>query len=153
VKYCIDTSSLIAAWERAYPLDCFPSFWKRMDGLAAAGTLIAPQEVKHELQKQSGVWTWAKPHSSVMFLPDDEQLQRSLSEVLGRFTAMMKRKEGRHAADPWVVALARNASALVVTEEGAVSSESNPKIPLVCGTFGVPWIPLRELIRREKWSF
>lgn len=31
--YCVDTSSLIAAWQERYPIENFPNFWDRMDAL------------------------------------------------------------------------------------------------------------------------
>ncbi len=153
MSYCVDTSSLIEAWERRYPRECFPTFWQRMDGLVTTGQLVAPDEVKAELQKKSEVWTWAKPHAEALFAPVDVPMQEGVIEILQRFQAMMKRRPGRSAADPWVVALARIRDLTVVTEEGAISGEANPKVPLICETFGVRWIPLRDLIRREGWRF
>lgn len=155
MSYCIDTSSLIEAWQRAYPIDCFPTFWKRLDELVGARRIVSPDEVKVELQKQAkgGVWEWAKAHSESLFVPIDVPLQQSLSEVLARFEAMMKRKTGRHAADPWVVALARITGAVVVTEESVLASDANPSIPHVCRAFDVTAINLCDLVRRERWSF
>lgn len=95
----------------------------------------------------------AKNHASALFVRIDKQLQVSLTEVLAKFPAMMKRKGTRHAADPWVVALARLVNATVVTREGVVATEANPSIPLVCSAFGVTSVPLRDLIRREGWKF
>jgi hypothetical protein len=40
--YCIDTSSLIAAWQERYPLENFPSFWHKLDGLITDGRLVSP---------------------------------------------------------------------------------------------------------------
>lgn len=38
--YCIDTSSLIDAWQARYPIEHFPNVWARIDGLAAASRLL-----------------------------------------------------------------------------------------------------------------
>jgi hypothetical protein len=40
--YCIDTSSLIAAWQERYPIENFPRFWDKVDALIADERLIAP---------------------------------------------------------------------------------------------------------------
>ncbi len=43
--YCVDTSSLIAAWQERYPIENFPKFWDRMGGLIEDGRLVSPIEV------------------------------------------------------------------------------------------------------------
>ena len=49
MTYCIDTSSLIAAWQERYTIENFPGFWVQMEALIMAGRLIAPVDV---LKKQ-----------------------------------------------------------------------------------------------------
>lgn len=88
-----------------------------------------------------------------MFVPIDEATQIALKEVLARFPAIMKNSHKRNAADPWVVALAKVRSLTVVTTEGPISGESNPKIPLVCEAFGVKSMNLIDFSRAEGWRF
>ena len=153
IIYCFDTSAFIGAWERTYPPDVAPSFWARLDDLVQQGRAVAPEEVKTELVKKAdAVWSWARDRQA-MFVPIDGATQAALREVLARFPAMLKNGQRRNAADPWVVALAKVRSLTVVTTEGPISGENNPKIPLVCGTFGVKSMNLIDFIRAEGWRF
>jgi len=52
-RYCVDTSSMIAAWQERYPIENFPQFWVRMDALIDARQLVAPIEVLIEMKKRS----------------------------------------------------------------------------------------------------
>ena len=40
--YCIDTSSLIAAWQERYPIENFPSFWVKLEDLIVTRGLFLP---------------------------------------------------------------------------------------------------------------
>jgi Domain of unknown function (DUF4411) len=51
--YCIDTSALIAAWHERYPIENFPPFWDKIDGLISKDRLVAPIEVFNETAKRS----------------------------------------------------------------------------------------------------
>ncbi len=152
-RFCIDTSSLVQAWTRAYPIDLFPTFWDKMDDLVDKGRIIAPDEVLRETgRRDDGLYKWLKERDGLIWKIDDE-LQASVSQVMADFPFMVKNRTGKNAADPWVVALARITSATVVTEENEDNSTTNPKIPLVCKHYKVRFIRLLELIRREGWQF
>jgi hypothetical protein len=53
MTYCIDTSSLIAAWQERYPIENFPAFWTKLEALIAEERLVAPIDVLHETKKRS----------------------------------------------------------------------------------------------------
>lgn len=53
MTYCIDTSSLIAAWQERYPIENFPVFWKKIEDLIDSGHLVAPIDVLLETKKRS----------------------------------------------------------------------------------------------------
>jgi hypothetical protein len=66
--YCVDTSSLIAAWQERYPIENFPKFWDRMDGLIVDGRLVSPVEVFNEIKKRSDeLHGWLKSRKDSMF--------------------------------------------------------------------------------------
>jgi len=50
--YCIDTSALIHAWRRSYPIPNFQPIWDRIDDLIEVGRLLSSKEVLLELQKK-----------------------------------------------------------------------------------------------------
>jgi hypothetical protein len=51
--YCIDTSSLIAAWQERYPIENFPAFWIKLEVLINEERLVAPIDVLLETKKRS----------------------------------------------------------------------------------------------------
>ena len=149
--YCVDTSSLIAAWQERYPPDHFPAFWVKMDGLIKEGRMIAPVDVLNEMTKRSeDLHAWLKARKS-MFRELDEDVQRAAAEVLRLFPRLVGDKKLRTSADPFVIALAHLESLEVVTDEKPTGNPKKPHIPDVCAGLGMTSIGILELIRREKW--
>ena len=150
--YCIDTSSLIAAWQERYPPEHFPAFWGKMNVLIDQGQLVAIREVLEEMTKRSDeLHKWLKQRGE-MFRDLEAPIQLEAARILGRFPRLVGERKLRTSADPFVIALAKVEGMTVVTEEKPTGSlQSNPKIPDVCGAIGVPWIGLLDLIKAEKW--
>jgi hypothetical protein len=149
--YCIDTSSVIAAWQERYPPENFPSFWVKMDALAVAGSLVAPIEVLHETKKRSDelhAWLKARPF---MFRELDDAMQIEVANVLSQFPRLVGERKLRTSADPFVIALARVEGLQLVTDEKPTGSLARPNIPDVCQQLSMPWMGLLQLIRAEKW--
>jgi hypothetical protein len=74
--YCVDTSSLIAAWQERYPIENFPKFWDRMDSLVKDGRLISPIEVFNEIKKRSDdLHDWLRSRKDGMFRDLDDEVQ------------------------------------------------------------------------------
>jgi Domain of unknown function (DUF4411) len=152
VSYCIDTSSLIEAWERRYPPDVFQGLWQNLEHLVRAHRLVAPEEVREELKKKTdGVWTWAKNQPG-LFVPVDEGQQVALGAILAAHPRLVDSKKGRSGCDPWVIALAQVRGLTVVTDEKP-HGIGKPHIPDVCMALKVTYIPFVDLIKREKWKF
>jgi hypothetical protein len=149
--YCIDTSSLIAAWQERYPIENFPSFWVKIEELIDTNRLIAPIDVLHETAKRSDeLHTWLKKHPA-MFRELDEAVQIEAATVLSQFPRLVGDKKLRTSADPFVIALARVQAVRIVTDEKPTGKLSRPNIPDVCIELDMPVMGLLELIRAEKW--
>src|SRR4051812_650514 len=115
--YCIDTSSLIAAWQERYPLENFPQFWERMEGLAAAKRLLSPVEVLRETEKRSDeLHAWLKARKG-MFRELNEAIQIEASHILAQFPRLVGERKLRTSADPFVIAMARVENLQIITEE------------------------------------
>jgi Domain of unknown function (DUF4411) len=153
VTYCIDTSSLMHASQRHYPMDTFPTFWAKMEGLVSASRIVAPDEVLREVEKKDDVLkSWCKKNGR-LFHPLDQEVQTAASEILDAFPRLVDDRPEKGQADPFVVALARQRDLVVVTQESPTKSNVRCKIPEVCKHYKVKCIPLLELIRTEKWTF
>ena len=138
--YCVDTSTLIAAWNERYPIAHFPSFWENLDGLIRADPLLSPDEVRRE---------WLAQRLQ-MFIELAEDIQEEARLILARFPLLTKQLPGRTAADSFVIAMAKARNFTVVTEEGG-GSVKRPTIPFVCTGCGIPCTNLLGLIRGEQW--
>jgi hypothetical protein len=149
--YCIDTSSLIAAWQERYPIENFPPFWSKMDALIVEKRLVAPIEVLNEVQKRSDeLHVWLNERRS-MFRELDEAIQIEAAQVLERFPRLVGERKLRTSADPFVIALARVEGLEIVTDEKPTGVPSRPNIPDVCAAFGMNPLSILDLIKAEKW--
>ena len=151
--YVIDTSALLDGWVRYYPPDVFPPLWSNLEGMIAAGELLAPDEVLSELsQKDDEVHNWAKKNSA-MFLPLDAEVQEATTEILAAFPRLVGAMKDRNRADPFVIALAKIKQAVVVTGEKSTGTRDRPRIPIVCDHFDIGHRTLLQLIREKGWTF
>jgi Domain of unknown function (DUF4411) len=150
--YCVDTSSLIAAWQERYPIENFPKFWDRVDGLVKEKRLVSPMEVFLETKKRSDeLHGWLKARKADLFLELDDAVQTEVASVLSRFPRLVGEKKLNTSADPFVIALALVQGVPVVTEEKLTGNERKPHIPDVCAALGVECKNLLDMIRSEKW--
>jgi hypothetical protein len=81
----------------------------------------------------------------------DEAVQLEVKEILAKHPKLVMEKKQRYAADPFVIALAKLNGLVVVTDEKPTGTLNRPNIPDVCDAYGVIWIPLLQLIKRENW--
>jgi Domain of unknown function (DUF4411) len=150
--YCVDTSSLIAAWQERYPIENFPKFWDRMGDLIGDGRLISPIEVFNEIRKRSDeLHTWLKASKDSIFRELDDEVQIEVANILQRFPRLVADKKLRTSADPFVIALARITGHQLVTEEKPTGNLNRPNIPDVCAQLSISTIGILQLIQREKW--
>lgn len=158
--YCIDTSSLIEMKDK-YPQDTFPSVWQKMDKLYTEGRLIAPSEVRKEIEQgDDELKRWTKGKRKMFIKPNEPQFV-IVSEILKKYPFLAKPEKTGPNADPWLIALAIEKNGeerkrlfpnkyIVVTEE---SKTRNDRIPAVCKNYGIECINLIELFRKEGWKF
>jgi len=155
VVYCVDTSSLIHAWARAYPPQRFPGLWAAFDDLIEAGRMVASIEVYNELQKKDDdVFAWAKERKDALFRDIDDDTQSAVITVMAKYPKLVDTSTGKSGGDPFVIAqaIALGSSCCVVTQEVG-GSDRSPKIPYVCRQEGIDCINLLDMIQREQWTF
>jgi hypothetical protein len=149
--YCIDTSSLIAAWQERYPVENFPTFWNKMDALINAGRLMAPIDVLYETKRRSDeLHSWLKARKA-MFRELEDAVQVEAARVLSQFPRLVGERKLRTSADPFVVALARVEGWQIVTDEKPTGHMQRPNIPDVCGQLGMTTFDILQVIKTEKW--
>jgi len=155
--YCLDASSLIHGWRRAYPIPHFQPVWDRIEQLIEAGRLISSAEVLDELaQRSDDLYAWAKERKEIFINVRGHDAQDCLAGILERHQGLAGVRKGRSVADPFVIAVAKvyDPPLVVVSqEEGSDHIQKKPKIPSVCKAEGLECIKLLDLIIREDWRF
>lgn len=153
MSYCIDTSALLEAWSRRYPVDIFPRLWENFESLVVRGELIAPEEVREEIKvKEDGLTAWTK-RNPTLFYALDKELMLETRRLLRSFPKLVGAGNGRNRADPFVIGLAIIKGSTVVCNEKISGNPEKPKMPDVCDANGVRCITILDLIREQNWSF
>lgn len=150
--FCLDTNAFIEPWHRRYPIDVFPGYWEGIDAFAAQGRIVCTDQVFDELTRvEDGLLTWAKDRKDNFFRAPDDGVQVILREIMHNHPKLVDAKKNRSGADPWVIAQAEAANAVVVSEEG--SGGSRVRIPDVCRARKVQCISILQMIREMNLKF
>jgi len=163
IIYCIDTSSLIELKEK-YPQTIFTNLWNNIDELIQKGRIIAPVEVKKEIEKgddELKSWVKNKRRNKMFIKPDKFQFEKA-KEILSKYTFLAKSdKVDDVNADPWLISLVvkkldeekeilfKN-QYIIVTEESQIRSN---RIPTVCKQINIECINLIKMFEQEGWKF
>ena len=155
LKYSIDTSSLIHAWRRAYPIDNFPGFWHNLEDLFSAGHASCADEVFSELKKKDDeLFDWCKAREDTVFVGFDGNQEKHLIGIMAEFPRLVDTTKNKSGADPFVIALALSQTPrLTVVTQEEFGKATSPKIPNVCQAKGIRSINLLDLISEMKWKF
>lgn len=154
--YVIDSDSLITLGQ-FYP-SRFPTLWDYMEQLIKQDRLISVRECKEEIEsygRNDHTKIWAKNHSSI-FLAATPEETAFIAEIfkIAHFRQLISQKaalQGKHVADPFLIASAKIKKATVVTQEELKPHAA--KIPNVCRHFGIPYINLEQMMEKENLSF
>jgi hypothetical protein len=147
--YVFDTSAWITI-DRDTPRDIYETVWARIDDAIEKGVIRSPDEVFSELEQGvDDLGRYLKSRAG-LFVPLEDDLQVSLSEVMDQCPTLSDPESTRNHADPFVVALAKLHGGNVVSQERSRKHVTGPmKIPDACVHFGCPhfkWLPfLREV--------
>ena len=106
--YCLDTTALIYLAD-TYSADAFPDVWEQLARLVDGKIVMAPREVRRELERKedNGALSWAKANSSLFHDLDSDQCGL-VSQIISspRFSGLVDLDAELPDADPFVVALA-----------------------------------------------
>ena len=157
--YCIDASSLINL-KQYYRRKVFSGVWDKIEEMVRADRLIAPDEVRREIEKDDVLGPWAKKNKK-MFRKLDQEQTDTAKDVITLFPNLAKPGKFGPAADPFVVTLARlevrRASSSLLQQESrcvVVTDERHThRIPVACKHYNLSCVSLVDLFDREGWKF
>ena len=153
-KYCIDTSSLIHAWRRAYNPKNIVSFWAKLENAISIGDIVATKEVLTELKKKDDdVHKWANGRPKHFWVEIDDAIQQRVVGLMTAYPRLVDTAKGRSGCDPFVIATAGTYAPCltVISEEGRGKRES-PRIPDVCRLEKIPCVNLFDFIAEVNWT-
>lgn len=156
MKYSIDSSSLITAWNYIYPPDVFPGIWSRLSQAVNEENAIKMSEAVYlELEKQRDeLFNWIDDHSSNLVIPFDLDIQEKVIKIEASFPSLVDIDNERDFADPFVIALAQINNCKVITEETLnPSNAKRVKIPNVCENMSIHYSNFLGMVRTESWQF
>jgi len=157
MPYVIDSNS-IAALSHYYPKR-FPTFWALFDAAVDSAEVISVREVSNELDNhtflQPWLAEWLKQHKSMFRIPSAEETE-FVGEIfkVKNFQSLVGEKQtlrGSPVADPFVIACAKVAGRIVITQE--VKKDGGAKIPNVCDHFKIGWTNLEGFLADKDWEF
>ena len=147
-NYAVDTCSLTQL-NRSYPLEVFPSVWRKVEELISEQLVCSVEEVYIEIIEQDDALSdWGKKKRHI-FLPIDEEIQQKVIEILQTHSNLLDLRRNRSGADPFLIAVAVVHECAVVTEEKPSGGPERSKIPDVCKAYQIECITLLEMLRRE----
>lgn len=151
-RYVFDTSAFIQGWHEHYPISALPSVWALIGAQIDSGTILVPEAVKTELQRQNdGLWKWFSPHRRSVF-PHQPIILEEVQELLNRYPTLTKPKGNRmlNEADPHVVACAEHFQIPIITyEEPLPGNSSKVKMGLLCRDLNIQMFKLGFYLGNE----
>jgi len=172
--YCFDSSAFLYMGRFRYPYyprDVFPKLWKNVETLIARGGLFICQEVFEEMagglrassQSASGadeitVWLNAMKTNHASFCRMTNQSTQERAEEISLDHPKLIKQSRLKDADPYIIAHAWEADAVVVTQElpsrnPQVSPDTMDSISTVCRHLHMPCVDLVGFMRREQMVF
>lgn len=152
--YCFDTSSLIKM--NSLPRGIFKSVYGNMAGMVSKGRAIAPEQVFRELMAKEGVendiMKWAKENRKMFVKPNDRSIEQ-VRDIMVKFPNFVDIEKETPEADPFLISLALQAKAVVVSEEVETNPRERPRIPNVCKHYGVRHLNFFDFMLEMGWEF
>lgn len=157
-RYCIDTNVLVSFLSESndeyYGADIFPDHWDRICRLITSGEMVAPRQVESELlghaTKRIKIRPWLAKNDH-MFRDIDSTDQLTLAKkIVNKYNAYGRNTN--YLGDLEVIVLAGSLGLTVVSMEVGLQQggQRRPKIPNVCGEFGIKCLSVSGFLRAEQ---
>ena len=163
MPFLLDANFFITAHRFHYPFDVVPSFWKKVEELAASNTIISIDKVHNEIKRGNDILKhWVDTRLPEGFFIDSSVCIKSYSAVAqwaaqrsahyssGALSEFLDADE----ADAWIVAAAMGSNYIIVTHETSnPQMKSRIALPEPCNHFGLPFCNTIEMFRKLNVQF
>ena len=158
MAYLLDADVFIQAKRLHYGMDFCPAFWEWLRTQNEAGKVFSIEKVADELAEGGDdLWDWAEQRGRTFFLPPDQQMLTTLTEI----SQWVQNQNYRPAAvsgffqdaDYYLIAYALAHNHVVVTHEVASDGIKQVKIPNVCIGVNVRCMTPFAMLRTESARF
>lgn len=151
--FLLDSNVFITPYRLYYPFDFAPGYWQQLEASLQLDNVKVPDVVFKEVSRmEDELSVWIKNLSSFKPLPT------KASSVLANYRKVLSYVQScglykdealrnwaqKDIADPWLIAVAMELKAIIITEEVSVGSglstknpSKNAKLPDVANYFGV----------------
>ena len=165
MTYCLDTNTLIHAWNFWYKQHTHPSLWAAFETLGRSGTLKIPEQVYDEIQqKDDHLAAWCQKTKTPLVYEATDATEAEYARLVKHYPMMAGGLGlGNDYADLYVVAVASVNDATVVTNEDrgffqspnmrTGRSRKNYTIMNVCFEEDVDVIRGYSILDQEGWVF
>lgn len=156
MPWCVDTSAWIDAirfYNPASPL--FAGFWALLEQEVTAGRVVSPKAVHDEELKEKTLGeslpfaAFIKRVKGQLFVEETAALQGRFAFIVNQYPDLTKKGKpfAKSDADAWVIGLAQERQAVIVTQESPKPGARVPfKIPDEARAVGVATIRLDEFV-------
>ena len=156
-KYVVDASSLIHS-NKMYPMDRFPTFWKKIESFFTNKLFLSPIQVYDEIINYGDDLSyWAEIHKT-MFRENTQDVIDVAISVVASHEKIVNANAQYETADPYVIALTHilqntldNNQLQILTQE---NSRGQNKIPFIAHQkFGINSVNIITFLRNEAILF
>lgn len=156
--FSLDANIFIQAKNTFYAFDIAPVFWEWLESQAEVGNVFCISSVYDEIvEDDDDLATWLRARRDtfrVEITPDTQRIMADISNYVVRNYPLKNADPFLERADPWIIAHAKAAKCIVVTQEREVPDNSKKvKIPNICEMFDVKCIDLFAMMRQLNARF
>lgn len=155
MRYVLDTSALVDAWNKWYSPDTIPGVWDNLEDLGRSAQLTIPDAVLLELQiHDDALYRWCRDRKDFICTASSQEIQELVKEICDSYPNLRKAgTPSKNFADPIVIAVAEHFGSAVVTHEIPTGNLNGPRIPDVCKDRGIRVLQFHRLVREQGWTF
>lgn len=156
-RYCIDTNVVLSFLkgtdDEHYGSDVFAPQWAVIENLIAGGAIVAPRQVEQELtswhKTVPTMKLWIKKCHHMFRDVDTEAQLLSAKRIVDKYPVYGETRNFLGDLEVMTLADAMDITVISLESRSPTPSLKHPKIPNICGEFGIDCVSVTGFLRRE----